>query len=566
MKIINRYKLSVFLSLALLLNSCSGDWLDINQNTNNPEDADLELLIPSIQIGLAQVLVDRFETVGKLGMNYEDTSTDYDIGSETDLGTGYNELMTDVLINGEKIILDAPELDPPLTTHAGIAKIIKAFTYTTIVDLWGAAPYDEALKGANGPQSPQWEDGSQVYPKVLELINDGIADLELGAVGPQTDMIYGGDAAKWIKFANTLKLKMALNLRDAGLVTQAMQGGLLESNDDDAEVFFGGGLAPENRHRFLQLEYQSAKNNYMSNYMMYTMYKSYGDPDQSDIVDPRIRYYFYRQIDDFDAALASGRVVRDDFPCFNFGARNDQPSSWQEVCAYGYVGDGYTGRDHGDNTGIPNDGGSRATWGVYPAGGLFDDNSFKVVTQADGNIGFYPLLTYAMSRFMLAEAVLTLGVAGDARAYMEEGIRASISDVMSFGSGASNFDASLAPTSADVDAYVEAVLARYDGLPNPGSGDNANTRLDVVMEQWQIANQGNNTESYTNFRRTKLPFVRPARNLTSRMSHVPANPYPRRLPFPQVELATNANAPDPNEVLWFRDPIFWDTKAYADRF
>ncbi len=572
MKIFNKIsKYIAALTIIGFVSSCSGDWLDVNDNPNSPTEPDLELLIPSVQIAMGQVLTDRFDGIGVIGQNIESTISQYGLGSEGGVPLGFEEMYVDALVNAERIIKDAELSDPPLTTHRGIAKALKAYMYHLIIDIWGAAPFDEALLGAEGPDAPLWEDGAQVYPKIIALVDEAIVDLQAGGTAPQNDVIYGGSAAQWIKFANTLKLKMALNTNNASLASAAIAAGVIDSNADDADFQFGTGLAPENRHRMHQLHYTGGvKTFYMSNTLMFKMYKGYGTEGEADVPDPRMRYYFYRQIPEFSDALASGAVVPDDFPCFGYGARPNDETTWLSRCAYGYIGDGYTGRDHGDGTGIPNDGASRATFGIYPIGGLFDDGSAQTVQQSDISTGgIYPIFTNAMAKFMQAEAVLRLGVAGDARALLEDGVRASITDVMAFGSQASNFDASLAPTDADIDAYVDAVLAKYDAASTNNNVGSIGSQLDVVMDQWFIANFGNNTESWTSFRRTKLPEVRRSTDdggQPQRMSIIPNNPYPRRWPFPPSELATNPNAPDPNEIVWFQTPVFWDNSSYPARF
>ncbi|MEQ9299711.1 MAG: SusD/RagB family nutrient-binding outer membrane lipoprotein [Cyclobacteriaceae bacterium] len=574
-------KQSLALVLVTVISSCSGDWLDVNDNPNSPIEPDLELLIPSVQIATAHVMADRLDAVGVLGQNMEGGVSQYTLGSDAGINLAYEDFFVDALVNAERVIKDAPLNDPPLTTHSGIAKLLKAYVFHVMVDLWGTVPFDESLQGAEGPDAPMWEDGAVVYPKIIALIDEAIAELNLGGVSPQSDILYGGSAAQWIKFANTLKLKMALNLDDASIAQAAINAGVMESNADDADFEFGTGLAPENRHRMHQLHYTGGvKTFYMSDVLMFKMYKGYGEEGQTDAVDPRMRYYFYRQLpsvdgngnliaEPFAAAVATGKVVPDDFPCFGYAARHTNPASWTAVnCAYGYVGDGYTGRDHGDASGTPNDGGSRTTFGIYPIGGLFDDNQGKTVQQSDlSRGGIYPIFTNAMAKFMQAEAALRLNVGGlDARKLLEEGVRASIEDVMSFGVSASNFEASLAPSAGDIETYVSAVLAKYDAASTNNAAGVADSQLDVVMDQWYIANFGNNTESFTSLRRTKLPFVRPANNATGRMSIIPSNTYPRRLPFPPSELATNPNAPDPDQVVWFQTPIFWDDNNYPTRF
>jgi len=476
--------------------SCGDDWLDVNTDPNNPVNPDLDLLITASQAATAQVMVDRLDVVGVLGQNIESTDSQYPF-NPSDFNLAWEELYKDALVNIEQIISAAedPEAENQLPAYAAIAKLQKAYIYAIIVNMWGTAPYDEAALGANGPTNPTYEDGSEIYPKLILLIDEALAQLATVQDGDPvpfgSDVIYGGDVDLWTKMGNSLKLKLYINLANveasrgeavAGINQLIAEGNLISSNDEDYQLQFGSNLAPENRHRMHQLHYQGAKTYYMSNFMMNRMRNEFS------VVDPRIRYYFYRQISEFDDALESGAVVPDDFPCFGYGARPGDPSSWTGTCAVGYVGDGYTGRDHGDGTGIPNDGNSRTTFGVYPVAGLFDDNSFRTVAQSDGSgEGLYPFITNFMVKFWLAESALLYGTTGDAREYLEDGIRASISKVINFGQTfATNYDASFEPGSATIEAYVDEILALYDAPPagNPlyDMGDLTESRLNIILE------------------------------------------------------------------------------------
>lgn len=574
------YTLLAAVAVMLSATSCGDDWLDVNTDPNNPVNPDIDLLITASQVATAQVMVDRLDVVGVLGQNIESTDSQYPF-NPSDFNLAWEELYKDALINIEQIIATAedPEAENQLPSYAAIAKLQKAYIYTIIVNMWGTAPYEEATLGASGPSSPVYEDGSEIYPKLLTLIDEALgqlASVEDGDPVPfGSDVIYGGDVDRWTKMGNSLKLKLYINLASvessrgsavAGINQLIADNNLISSNDDDYQLQFGSNLAPENRHRWHQQHYQGDKTYYMSNFMMNRMQNEFS------AIDPRIRYYFYRQISEFDDALASGVVVPDDFPCFGYGARPNDPSSWTGTCAVGYVGNGYTGRDHGDGTGIPNDGSSRTTFGVYPIAGLFDDNTFKTVAQSDGSgAGIYPFITNFMVKFWLAESALLYGTTGEPSTYLEEGMRASISKVVTFGQEfATNYDAGFEPSDADINAYVDDILALYANPPvgNPlyDMGSPVESQLNIILGQSHLANFGNMTESYTNLRRTKYPYIPPANNPNSAMAIIPIQTYPRRLPFAQNELNTNANAPDANQVQWFNTPIFWDTKSYPSRF
>ena len=83
-----------------------------------------------------------------------------------------------------------------------------------LVDLFGDVPLSEAGLGA-AVISPNSTPGTEVYTAAITLLDEAIAELAgTGADEPAFDNFYGGDADKWITFANTLKLRAALNMGD----------------------------------------------------------------------------------------------------------------------------------------------------------------------------------------------------------------------------------------------------------------------------------------------------------------------------------------------------------------
>ena len=82
------------------------------------------------------------------------------------------------------------------------------------------------------------------------------------------------------------------------------------------------------------------------------------------------------------------------------------------------------GRDHTDNEGIPNDNTLRATYGVYPAGGAFDDGLGLGAASTNnlGGAGIVPIMLSSFTNFMLAESAITLGTSGNARDFLSAGL------------------------------------------------------------------------------------------------------------------------------------------------
>jgi hypothetical protein len=99
--------------------------------------------------------------------------------------------------------------------YRAIAKIMKAYIYQYLVDVYGNIPYKEALKTDQGILKPAYDDQKAVYEDLviqldsaMTLIDNLTADAaEVG----QYDIVYGGNMNLWWKFANTIKLRILIN-------------------------------------------------------------------------------------------------------------------------------------------------------------------------------------------------------------------------------------------------------------------------------------------------------------------------------------------------------------------
>ena len=156
------------MSMALLLTaSCGEDVLDINDNPNEPVNPSIDLLFPSAQVAYSTVIVHttRLGEVGPIGQIYESTDSQYELGG-ADFNNAWDNMFTLGLVNLDQVITSAPDADLP--AHAAIAKLQKAYIYSILVDMWGAAPFDEAVNAEFN--EPTWEEGAVVYPKVISQI------------------------------------------------------------------------------------------------------------------------------------------------------------------------------------------------------------------------------------------------------------------------------------------------------------------------------------------------------------------------------------------------------------
>lgn len=159
----------------------------------------------------------------------------------------YRDVLKD-LDEAAKIINE--NFDPNVTDEAtknnqlAMIDICKVYTYHILVDAFGAVPYTEALN--DEILVPAYDSGEDVYAAIIDQLNTAIATLTTGidAEGFRSsqDLIYEGDVEGWLKFANSLKLKLGVTIHDvnpgqaATMVTEAVASGVFESNADNAAI------------------------------------------------------------------------------------------------------------------------------------------------------------------------------------------------------------------------------------------------------------------------------------------------------------------------------------------
>ena len=221
--------------------------------------------------------------------------------------------------------------------------------------------------------NPEVDAGADIYAAVEALLNEAIIDFnKTEKAPPSNDLFYGGDEAKWIRLINTLKLKLYVQSRlvDNSVASKidaiVASGDYITSAADDFQMQWSStSTNPDSRHPEFGPNFDNGTAEYMNTTFMYWM------ADEKAVRDPRIRYYFYRQVD-VNTTNVNEQSCITQFP----------PAHYElEDIFCNFSNEGFWGRVHGDANGIPPDRGKRTTFGLYPVGGLFDDDSFQTITS-----------------------------------------------------------------------------------------------------------------------------------------------------------------------------------------
>ena len=505
--------------------SCETTELELVDNPNflSPSQADPTFFLSSIQVDFAfwvNTMGSRSAALTRInqlsGRNYAQVynPATFD-GVWRD---AYQGLMEDV-----RLMTPLAE-ESGLTTHLGMAKVLKAYVLVTLVDHFGNVPYTEALLGADN-LAPNADSGEVVYAAALELLDSAISDLNAGGPAPSVDLFYNGNASKWVKAANSVKKKIHYTTGNASAFNAITD--YIKTEADDFQFQWGSNeVQPDTRHPSYRSSYTATGGGtYMSNWLMNTMLTGHGSTK-----DPRMAYYFYRQVSatpGFGGEPANEEVLE----CGLQTAPFHYLASNEVFCG---LTDGYWGRDHGNSDGIPPDGFLRTLHGVYPAGGVFDDRSFagQVNGAGEGGKGVTPVLLSSWMDFMNAymnpsqmkEATLA-------------GVKKSIEKADSVGGPALE--------AATVTDYVALVEADYDAADAAG-------KAELWAEQFWISMWGNGIDAYNTYRKTGLPA-----NLQPNIEPEPGV-FPQLMYYPANYANTNSNVTQRNDLS---ERPFWNTNG-----
>lgn len=429
-----------------------------------------------------------------------------------------------------------------LSFHLGVARALYAHSLFQLVDFLGEAAFSQAGQSVEFP-APSLDEGQSVYDAAFALLDE--AEANLGGT-PSTvgvvDLFYGGNAAQWIRFINSVRLRSYVVTGNTAAFNAIINSGnYIQDAADDMQLTYGTSeLQPDDRHPDYAADYTpSGANIWQSNYLMATMLAN---------DDPRRRYYFYRQTCGTPGAIdCEGNPVEPDEE--TLACSLVVPPAHYDGFIYCSVDDGYWGRSHGNDEGAPPDNFTRTAVGVYPAGGLFDDDSFGNVGLGlgGGGAGVEPIILSSYVDFW--RGVMAASDA-DRAMFLRSGLEKSIAKVQSFGALDGGADMAFAPTADDVTAYIDGMVAAYDAA----SGDD---KENIFAEQYFTTLFGGATEAYNYYRLTGFP--------TTVYPNWEPNPgpFPRTFLLPQAEVINNPNI---NQRMDLTRQVFWDTNPASPAF
>jgi hypothetical protein len=259
---------ALFVMISVLTSSSCKKFYDINKDPDAITTGPIEQQLTSLTVNIgffagsdlnrySSLLMQQYSGQSS-GANNQTQDYEKYLIQGSDENNAWGTLYATILNDAENIIANASASGSP--HYSGVAKILKAYAYQLAVDVWGDIPFSEAQQLTQNTQ-PKYDAGTAIYTALIILLDEGIAEVNATTSNKSpgsNSTIYPGTFAatktNWIKFANTLKLRLYLHYSevDPGFakaqIDQLVNASVpfIASNADNFQMAFQDQAASQN--------------------------------------------------------------------------------------------------------------------------------------------------------------------------------------------------------------------------------------------------------------------------------------------------------------------------------
>ncbi|MBK8504057.1 MAG: SusD/RagB family nutrient-binding outer membrane lipoprotein [Saprospiraceae bacterium] len=501
MKSITRYKIISIILVLLTWVGCQDELTELNQNPNgiDPGTANPNMIMPIVLGGAAQ---------SYLGLGFGDIAGVMQQTQKDGWFSGHNSYDWNaqdwtgwygLLRNNDLMYQRAKDLDWQF--HQSVALTMKSFIFGAITDLWGDAPYTDAIKGNQGGlnfEYPSFDSQEIIYDGIIEDLIAAAALFtqadETGIVA-NTDLYYGGNTQAWQQFANSLLLRYYLRISEknpskakAGIESIYQGGKYIKDADMDATLNYTGGS-----NDLWPSEYSSeAGSNYRRLKVCQTLLDQLTSTD-----DPRLAVWIApvhcQWVADATLTTDVEPFIRKD------GVVQEGVAALEDIEYVAAIASGAKFTRHynpmlitaplndDEYVGLPPGLTQPSSYNLNPTPGQSVENQHvsqlaSIYRNSGGNLLKARLISAAEVSFILAEAALKGWSVGDAKTNYEAGIRQSLA-TWKVGDA--------------YDSFIQQSAVTFSGT------------VEQVLQQKWVASWTSATEAWFDFRRTGLPALTP---------------------------------------------------------
>ncbi len=245
-------KIIIALSLLLFLGACTKDITRFNEETKRaskiPPGPLFSNAIKGLSDGLASAAVGtnilrHFVKHWAQAVIQDETQFDYISRAVNDAWWArmYRDVLNDLKECERLIAADETMNAAQKANQLAMIEMMQVYTYAILINTFGDVPYTEALD--DNQLFPVYDDAKTVYADLLKRLSAAIQKVNASAPGfsATEDLIFQGNSAQWVKFGNSLKIRMAMTIADVDIATartafEEAEPGAMNLTSDIAQV------------------------------------------------------------------------------------------------------------------------------------------------------------------------------------------------------------------------------------------------------------------------------------------------------------------------------------------
>lgn len=202
-------KISLALVALVLASGCTKEFDEINTNPNAPTAVNAGLLLPQVQRDVMGAVMGETWGIGNIVIQH--TAKNQFVNEDRYLWGELNGIWNSVYDNMRDVnnLLIQSEANGD-KNYRGIGLVMKSWMFSLATDCYGDVPYSEAIQAKEGQNFPAYDPQEKIYDGILADLKTANELLSIGVVAG--DVIYKGDAAKWRKLANSLRIRYLMRI------------------------------------------------------------------------------------------------------------------------------------------------------------------------------------------------------------------------------------------------------------------------------------------------------------------------------------------------------------------
>ncbi len=300
------------LLLILVISACTGDFEEMNTNPNEPVKVPPETIFPYGIREASDRIYGHRTRLERLGLDGGMLWVQYFARNQyTNEGDTYNPdasmrnnnwqgFFNESLVNFQKVIdlTSDPESQFYNENFAAAAMVMRAYLFSVVTDTWGSVPYTEALLGSTeGILAPVYTSQEEIYAGMLTNLKAAADMFDTSGEAILGDILFSGDIERWQKFANALRLRLAVRQyskkpsESTAIISEILGNPsaypLFESNEEEAKLFHESRLGNNNNNAWHEIMVVGGREDWsISNTLITAMTDGNGNA-----TDPRLTVY-----------------------------------------------------------------------------------------------------------------------------------------------------------------------------------------------------------------------------------------------------------------------------------